>query len=156
LIEPDWDLPCPHKATVVVGQTDIDGYRHANNAVYVQWLDRAAWAHSESLGIPIGLCVALDRGMVVVRTTVVYQRAALLADEIQVATWLIEGSSPLRIGRRFQIVRTADRVTLARACVEYACVQLSTGRPARWPPEFKRAYQPLREMPALTPDLAAL
>jgi acyl-CoA thioesterase FadM len=37
-------------------------------------------------------------------------------------------------------MRESDRVTLARAEVEYACIELSTGRPARWPPEFKERY----------------
>ena len=50
---PEWDLPAPHTVDVVVEATDIDGLQHTNNAVYVKWCERVAWAHSESLGLDL-------------------------------------------------------------------------------------------------------
>ena len=136
----DWDLPSPHVLALAVADADIDAYDHVNNAVYVTWCDRAAWDHSAALGLPIERCLALDRGMAVIRSTIVYLRPALRGDAVQVATWLLPSERRLRIGRRFQVRRPADGATLVRAAIEYACLELSSGRPARWPAEFRARY----------------
>jgi acyl-CoA thioester hydrolase len=149
----DWDLPSPHVLALDVAHADIDAYDHVNNAVYVTWCDRAAWDHSAALGLPIERCLALDRGMAVIRSVIVYLRPALRGDAVEVATWLLPCESRLRIGRRFQVRRPADGATLVRAQIEYACLALSSGRPARWPPEFRERYvcrpEVLRAWPAL-------
>jgi acyl-CoA thioester hydrolase len=139
-IEPDWDLPAPYLTLLVVARADIDAYDHVNNAVYVTWFDRAAWEHSAALGLPIEKCLQLDRGMAVVRSVIAYLRPALLGDTIRVATWLLPADGKLRVRRRFQVRRESDGTTLARAEIEYACIVLSSGRPARWPPEFHERY----------------
>ncbi len=59
---------------------EIDEYEHVNNTVYLQWLDRIAWAHSAALGLPIERCLALRRGMAVRHTRVDYLEAAILGD----------------------------------------------------------------------------
>lgn len=149
------DLPSPHRYDVTVTAADIDAYQHVNNAVYVVWCDRAAWHHSAALGLSIERCLELDRGMAVLRTTIVYVRPALLDDAVTIATWLLPAESRLCVRRRFQIVRKSDAITLARAEIEYACIALSSGRPARWPAEFTQ-YAPLPEVLALLPELPAL
>ena len=138
----EWDLPSPHVLALDVDAADIDAYDHVNNAVYVTWFDRAAWNHSAALGIPMERCVALDRGMAVLRTAVAYVRPALLGDHVLVATWLLRGDSPLRVRRRFQARRSADGTTLARAEIDYVCIELSSGRPTRQPAEFRDRYAP--------------
>ena len=152
----DWDLPTPYVSTLAVAATDIDAYEHVNNAVYINWFDRAAWEHSAALGMPIDACLQLDRGMAVLRSVIVYSRPALLGDTVHIATWLLPGDGKLRVGRRFQVRRGSDGATLARAEIDYACIQLSSGRPARWPPEFQVAYQPLAEVVGAAAVLAPL
>ena len=142
----DWDLPAPYLALVAVASTDIDAYNHVNNAVDMTWFDSAAWEHSAALGLPIATCLRLDRGMAVLRSVIAYLRPALLGDTIQVATWLLPADGKLRVRRRFQVRREADHATLARAEIEYACIELSSGRPARWPPEFRERYVALSEV----------
>jgi acyl-CoA thioester hydrolase len=142
----EWDLPAPHLASVVVAPSDIDAYAHVNNAVYMTWFDRAAWEHSASLGLPIEACLQLDRGMAVLRSVIVYLRAAVCGDTIQIATWLLPAAGKLRVRRRFQVQRESDRATLARADIEYACIELSSGRPTRWPPVFLDRYRLLGEV----------
>jgi acyl-CoA thioester hydrolase len=137
---PDWDLPMPYIAEIAVAAADIDAYDHVNNAVYMTWFDRAAWQHSAALGLPIEKCLEMDKGMAVLRSTIAYLRPALLGDLIQVATWLLPAEGRLRVRRRFQVRRSADSETLARAEIEYACIELSSGRPARWPAEFRERY----------------
>ena len=149
-----WDLPAPYLALVAVGATDIDAYDHVNNAVYMTWFDRAAWGHSAALGLPIEQCLQLDRGMAVLRSVIVYLRPAVLGDTIRVATWLLPGDGKLRVRRRFQVMREAGGTTLARAEIEYACIELSSGRPMRWPPEFRERYVALDEVGRAAETLA--
>ena len=152
----DWDLPEPYLARVAVAAADIDAYEHVNNAVYMTWFDRAAWQHSAALGLPIEKCLQLDRGMAVLRSVIAYLRPALLGDAILVATWLLPGDGKLRVRRRFQVRREADGATLARAEIEYACLELSSGRPARWPPEFRERYVALDEVLRASAALAPI
>jgi acyl-CoA thioester hydrolase len=138
-----WDLPDPFVATRIVAADEIDAYEHVNNAVYVAWFDEAAWQHSAALGMPLQRCLELDRGMAVIRSVFGYLSPALRGDRVGIATWLFAGASRLQVRRRFQARRATDGVTLARAEIAYVCIQLSTGRPARWPTEFHAAYAPL-------------
>ncbi len=142
----EWDLPAPFVASLAVARADIDAYEHVNNAVYMTWFDRAAWDHSAALGLPLEKCLELDRGMAVTRSVIAYLRPAILADAILIATWLLPAAGRLRVRRRFQVVRAADGTTLARAEIEYACIELSSGRPTRWPPEFRERYVALDEV----------
>lgn len=142
----DWDLPAPHVAVLDVACTDIDAYDHVNNAVYMTWFDRVAWGHSAALGLPIEKCLQLDRGMAVLRSVIAYLRPAVLGDTIHVATWILPANGKLRIRRRFQVRDEARGTTLARAEIEYACIELSSGRPVRWPPEFRDRYVVLDEV----------
>lgn len=139
---------------MAVARTDIDAYDHVNNAVYVTWLDRAAWEHSAALGLPIETCLRLDRGMAVTRSVIAYLRPAVLGDTIRIATWLLAAEGKLRVRRRFQLRREADATTLARAEVEYACIELSSGRATRWPPEFRERYVALDEVMGFAGALA--
>lgn len=151
-----FDLPAPHITELTVEAADIDAYNHVNNAVYVTWCDRSAWEHSAALGLPIARCLEIDRGMAVVRTVIQYLRPALLGDLVHVATWIVPVDSRLRVRRRFQIKRTADDSTLARAEIEYVCIELSSGKPMRWPPEFRERYLSIPEVAAASAALPPL
>jgi acyl-CoA thioester hydrolase len=135
-----YDHPAPHVIELEVEAQDIDAYDHVNNAVYLSWLDRAAWSHSAALGVPLERCLGVRRGMAALRTEIDFARAALAGDRVRVATWIADSDGRLRVGRRFQVVRGADGVTLARARTEYVCINLDSGRAARMPELFARAY----------------
>ncbi len=138
----NWDLPTPFVIDLQVAADDIDGLGHANNAVYVSWLERCAWRHSQSLGLDLSEYRRLDRAMAVVRHEVDYLASAYEGDELQVATWIIESDQKLRMSRHFQLTRPADGVTLLRAKTTFVCIELSTGKPKRMPPEFLEGYGP--------------
>jgi acyl-CoA thioester hydrolase len=135
-----YDHPAPHVIELEVDAQDIDAYDHVNNAVYLTWLDRAAWSHSAALGVPLEQCLGVRRGMAALRTEIDFARAALAGDRVRVATWIADSDGRLRVGRRFQVVRAADGVTLARARTEYVCINLDSGRAVRMPELFVRAY----------------
>ena len=134
------DFPAAHVIELSVRPEDIDAYDHVNNAVYLGWLDRAAWSHSASLGVPLERCLALRRGMAAQRIEIDYLRAALRGDHVQAATWIVGADGRLRAQRRFQVRRVTDGATLARARIDYVCINLDSGRAARMPEIFARAY----------------
>ena len=135
-----FDHPVPHVIELGVRPEDIDEYEHVNNAVYLNWLDRAAWSHSAALGVPLERCVALRRGMAAQRIEIEYLRAAFVGDVVQAATWIASTDRRLRAERRFQVRRKSDGATLARARIDYVCINLDSGRAARMPELFARAY----------------
>jgi len=138
-----WDLPVPHVHRVTARDADIDGYGHVNNAVYVRWLDEAAWSHSSALGVPPETCLATRCGMAVWRTQLNYLAPAFAGEEVEVGTWILGSDRRLRVDRRFQLRRAADGRCLVRALVHYVCIDLDTGRPRRMPPGYVSAYGPL-------------
>ena len=140
MAHPPFEHPAPHVIELDVRAADIDAYGHVNNAVYLTWLDRAAWSHSASLGVPLEQCVQMRRGMAALRTEIDFERAALVGDHLQVATWIAASDGRLRVERRFQVRRARDGAMLARARTEYACINLDSGRAARMPELFTRAY----------------
>jgi acyl-CoA thioester hydrolase len=134
-----FDHPAPHVIELTVDAADIDAYQHVNNAVYLSWLDRAAWSHSAALGVPLERCLAVRRGMAARRIEIDYLRAAVCGDRLLAATWIVNADR-LRAERCFQIKRPADDATLARARIDYVCINLDSGRAARMPDSFAHAY----------------
>ena len=137
-----WDFPNPHFVTLDVLADDIDAYNHVNNSVYLSWLDEAAWSHSAALGLSIEHCLQMRRGMAAHRTEIDYLRAAMLGDRVLVGTWIVATDAKLRVERRFQVRRASDGETLARARIDYVCINLDSGRAARMPESFQRIYVP--------------
>ncbi|MDH1010507.1 acyl-CoA thioesterase [Pseudomonas nicosulfuronedens] len=135
-----WQLPDPFVIDIEVKSEDIDGLGHANNAVYVSWLERCAWRHSQSLGLDLAEYRRLDRAMAVVRHEVDYLAAAYEGEQLQLATWIVQSDQRLKMTRHFQLVRPADALTLLRAQTTFVCIELSSGRPKRMPVEFIEGY----------------
>ncbi len=135
-----WGLPDPFVIDIVVQPEDIDGLGHANNAVYVSWLERCAWRHSQSLGLDLAEYRRLYRAMAVVRHEVDYLASAYEGDQLQLATWIVESDQRLKMTRHFQLRRPADDLTLLRAQTTFVCIELSTGKPKRMPVEFVEGY----------------
>ncbi len=135
-----WDHPHPHIVVVDVADGDIDAYGHVNNAVYLRWLDLAAWSHSAHLGVPLETCTRMRRGMAALRIEVDFLRAVLPRERVEVATWIVESDRRLRVTRRFQLRHATDGGTLARATTQYVCLNLDSGKATRMPPEFSAAY----------------
>lgn len=135
-----WDKNKPFTVAITVDSDDIDDLGHVNNATYVQWLERCAWRHSESLGLGVAEYKELDKAMVVLRHEIDYLAAAYLGDDITVATWIVESDNRLRLTRHFQILRTSDQMTLLRARSTFVCIELSTGKARRMPAIFVDTY----------------
>jgi acyl-CoA thioester hydrolase len=136
-----WDHPDPFVIELTATDDDIDSYGHVNNAVYLRWLERCAWAHSDAVGLAEATCLAMQRGMAVRSIRLEYLAAAHAGDRVRVGNWISESDGRIRVTRRFQIRRVDDDRTLLRGEIDYVCLNLSNGRPCRLPDEFKTAYQ---------------
>jgi acyl-CoA thioester hydrolase len=139
-------LPAPYTGTHRVVAAEIDEYRHVNNSMYLRWLDGIAWAHSAELGLPLERCLELRRGMAVRHTRLDYLEAALLGDELLLATWIVTSDRRLRCTRRFDILRMADGKRILEAEIDFFCMNLDSGKPCRFPPPFVQSYAPLPEV----------
>lgn len=135
-----WDLHNPFVIDIQVAADDIDGLGHANNAVYVSWLERCAWRHSQFLGLDLVEYRRLDRAMAVLRHEIDYLASAYEDQQLQMATWIVESDQRLKMNRHFQLVRPEDGVTLLRARTTFVCIELSSGKPKRMPTEFVEGY----------------
>lgn len=140
--QPAMDPPAAHVVEIEVLATDIDAYQHVNNSVYLGWLDRAAWSHSAKLGVPLEQCLSMRRGMAAHRSEIDYVRAAVLGDRVLVATWIVSTDGKLRVERRFEVRRAPQGELLARARIDYVCINLDSGRATRMPSLFQGAYVP--------------
>jgi acyl-CoA thioester hydrolase len=146
-------FPQPFTAMHCVVAEEIDDYEHVNNTVYLRWLDTIAWAHSMKLGIPLERCIEMRRGMAIRHTRVDYLDAAMQADTLLLATWIVRCDGRLRCTRRFEILRIADAKRILDAEIDYFCLNLDTGSPCRFPAEFTELYQVI---PAVAEAYAAL
>ena len=131
-----WDLPTPFTLELTVQAEDTDRLGHANNVVYVRWLENVSWAHIESLGMTWELHEACGKAMAITRTEIDYLASANTGDRLILGTWLTDYDGRFRSARQFQLVRPVDGRTLMRATSTHACVDLKSQRPSRAPKEF--------------------
>ena len=137
-----WDYPAPHTLSTRVTTAEIDGLNHTNNAVYVNWCQQVAWSHSIALGLDLERYRELDRAMAITRSEYDYLQASREGDQVVAGTWIVGWDRKLTMERRFQVIRQGDGVTLLRARMRFACIELSSGRPRRMPKEFIEGYGP--------------
>jgi len=132
----NWDLPDPFTMTITVRPEDTDRLGHANNVVYVRWLEEVSWQHIDSLGMTWALHEETGKAMAITRTELDYLASANAGDELVLGTWLTDWDGRFRSARQFQLIRPADGKTLLRALSTHACVDMKSQRPARAPSAF--------------------
>jgi acyl-CoA thioester hydrolase len=123
-----------------VADDEIDEQGHANNVVYVAWMQAAAVAHSATLGWTAQRYRELGTGWVARSHTIEYLRPALAGEEIVVQTHVVD-LKRITSTRAYRIVRRADQVLLARAETHWAFVDSATGKPTRIPAEIAKSFQ---------------
>lgn len=135
-----WDHPAPYVIRHRVTNADTDALGHTNNVCYLAWLERCAWEHSAAVGFDVDQMLAINRAMVVRTVRLQYLRATFADDELFIGDWICACDGRLRATRRFQIIREGDGTTVLRGEIDFVCIDIKTGRPARMPPEFVEAY----------------
>ncbi len=141
---PAWDLPDPFILEINVGPDDTDRLGHANNVVYVRWLEDVSWAHIESEGMTWALHEQTGKAMAITRTEIDYLASANAGDRLLLGTWFTDFDGRIRSARQFQLVRPVDGKTLVRAVSTHACVNMASQRPTRVPREFAEIFERIR------------
>ena len=134
-----WLLTPQHVLTLNVRAADIDDFNHVNNVVYLGWMARAAWHHSQALGFDFAAYRARDCGFVVTRHEIDYKAAALADETVHIATWVSLNDGRLRLRRRFQML-AADGRELARGMSDFAAIRISSGRAMRMHADYVAGY----------------
>ncbi|MBC3879356.1 acyl-CoA thioesterase [Undibacterium sp. FT79W] len=138
-----WDYPQPYTLKLTPVSSDIDGLQHTNNAVYVQWCEVIGWAHSEQLGLSLNNYQELNRAMAIRHAEYDYLLPSVLGDKLILGTWIVASDGKLNMERRFQLIREADQAIIMRGRWDLVCIEISTGKPKRMPPEFCDIYLPV-------------
>ena len=137
-----WDFENPHIIDIEVKNKHIDVVGHVNNVVYLRWLERVAWNHSEKLGMDWQAYEREGKAMVARRHELDYLAAAFEGDRLKVATWIIENDKKVSLLRAYQIIRESDGVILMRARTRWVCMNIQSGKASRMPESFVEAYRP--------------
>ena len=127
-----------------VEEEEIDSLGHANNVAYVEWMQRAALAHSAALGWAGRTYTQLGAGWVVRSHAIEYHQPALAGQRIVVRTWVATMKKVTSL-RRYRIHRRDDDELLAAAETKWAFVDYASGQPTRIPPEIARSYEVVDE-----------
>jgi acyl-CoA thioester hydrolase len=141
MFERGWDRPAPFTLALTPQPADIDGLDHTNNAVYVQWCEQIAWAHSEALGLSLADYRRLDRAMAIRECHYDYLLPSGEGEPLMLGTWLTASDGKLTMERRFQLRRASDGVTIVRGRWALVCIEISSGKPRRMPAEFLVGYE---------------
>jgi len=128
---------------LVVSPDLLDGNRHVNNVVYVQWMQEAAIQHSAITG-----CTRMTQAAGatwVVRTHLIeYLNPGFAGDNLTVLTW-VANFRKVRSLRRYKFIRANDQAVLAQGGTDWVFVDSATGRPRRIPDEIRNSF-------AIVPD----
>ena len=116
---------------------DIDELGHANNVVWVRWVNEAAIAHATAVGFDAAGLGRLSVLWVVRRHDIEYLLPALVGERLEAVTWAASLSGAT--SHRRTVFKRDGRVC-ARAETIWALLDATTGRPRRIPPELLVAY----------------
>jgi len=137
-----WDYPEPYTAEFCVNAEHIDALQHTSNTVYVNWCMDVAWRHTTALGLGAKQYQQLDRAMALTRAEYDYRRATYLGDVVIAGTWITSWEKRLTMERRIQLINASTGDIVLRARLEFACIEISTGKPRRPPNAFIERYGP--------------
>ena len=138
----NWDYPNPYTVKVKILPEEIDQLGHANNRVYLNWIMKAAYTHSESLGLSVDDYLNIGVAMVAKRHELNYIAATFVNDELIIGTWIATNDNRFNSQRNYQIIRLSDDKTILRAETDWVSVNIQTGKPQRMPEEFIQCYKP--------------
>jgi len=114
---------------VPAAAVDVNG--HANNVVYVQWMQDVAVRHFTEAG---GTKITHDigAGWVVRAHKIEYKHPAFEGERIVAWTWIVDFRR-VRSTRRYRFARASDGEVLADGETDWVFVDAQTGRPRTIP-----------------------
>lgn len=120
---------------LIVQSAELDELGHVNNVVYLSWIEQVARAHADAVGAGFPVMSALGVVAVVRKHSLHYHRSALLGDEVEIHTCIVEGGG-LKAVRRNRITNALSGELLVDGQTEWVWINPETGRPKRPPEEL--------------------
>jgi acyl-CoA thioester hydrolase len=125
-----------HEFTIPESAVDENG--HANNVIYVQWMQDVAVLHSDVSGGTRAMHAA-GATWVVRSHQIAYLRPAFAGDEVAALTWVVNFRR-VRSLRRYKFLRKGDNRLLAKGETDWVFVDAISGRPRTIPDNVMRAF----------------
>ena len=119
---------------------DIDRLGHVNNAVYLEYVEECGMQVLNAHGWHPERMAEKGFAILVRKNHIQYRQPALLDDEMEISTWAsdVRRSSATRY---YRIRRSSDRSLLVEIHALGVWVDLTTGHPRRFPPQFLEDFK---------------
>lgn len=111
---------------------DVDTAQHANNAVYIDYLEECGRQALAACGWPAARLAAAGLAFAAQQLQIEYLLPALLDDELALTTWL-SAAGPEDAIRHHRVTRPRDGALLAQARAHLVWQDIETGQPVRAP-----------------------
>jgi acyl-CoA thioester hydrolase len=119
---------------------DLDQMGHVNNAIYLNYIGDCGLRALSSLGYSFERLSRDGIGIVARAHRLEYKAAAVLGDELEVATWLTDAKGKTVL-RHSTVTRVRDSQLLLRSRTVHVWVDIHTGRPVQVPDGFINALK---------------
>tara|TARA_R110001592_G_scaffold205052_2_gene455434 strand:- start:5905 stop:6375 length:471 start_codon:yes stop_codon:yes gene_type:complete len=139
--EISWKYPKPFTVDIIVQAEDTDRLGHTNNVSYLRWLESIAWEHMEYLECGWQVNERLGKAMAITRTEMDYLGASYADESLLLGTWITQSDYRLTSERLFQLFRKSDNKLLLSARMQFACIDLKSGRASKMPIELIDAHK---------------
>ncbi|HET6246306.1 MAG TPA: acyl-CoA thioesterase [Tepidisphaeraceae bacterium] len=127
-------MPPIYDYAIEVSPSAIDANGHVNNVEFVRWMQEAAIAHADERGCTAATTAA-GATWVVRSHRIDYSRPAFAGDKIIARTWVADFRRAFSL-RKYEFVRSADGVVLAKGETDWVFVDATSGRPKSIPAEI--------------------
>jgi acyl-CoA thioester hydrolase len=114
---------------------DIDEMQHLNNSAYLSYAEDCAIKLSEAYGWPFQRWVEAGVAFVARNNRIEYIQPAFLNERLVIRTWLYNVRHATAT-RYYEFLRASDGDVLAKLQTNWVLLNLATGRPTRFPPDF--------------------
>ena len=136
-----WLLPNAFIEQIEVKPEDTDRLGHTNNVSYLRWLEAIAWDHVEHLDCGWQVNERLGKAMAITRTEMNYHSASYENELLILGTWITQSDYRFTSERLFQLFRLSDTKLLLSAKMQFACIDLKSGRASKMPVELIDAHK---------------
>ena len=127
-----------YSKTITVPESVIDENGHANNVIYLQWMQDIAVEHYAVLG---GLDAQKPFGTWFIRGhKLEYFHPAFAGEEIEIRTW-VENIRHVRSLRKYVFIRKQDGTTLVKGETDWVFVDAKSGKPLAIPEGVRAIFQ---------------
>jgi acyl-CoA thioester hydrolase len=120
---------------------DIDTAQHVNNAAYINYIEDCGMQAAITHGWPLDRTQTAGFAVIVRQHQIEYRQAAVLNDELELATW-VSDVKRVSAARHYTIHRATDGELLVQARTLWVWVDLHTGGPIRIPDAYRADFAP--------------